>query len=101
MESNKCAIPHCYYKKRTSEEILYYYPSSEPEPIDNFLEKAGILSYKVAMNDPLSRFANINPNFEDAPNKNPEAYLKFLIENSLLLISLSLWIETNQLVLLT
>lgn len=53
------------------------------------------------MNDPLSRFANINPNFEDAPNKNPEAYLKFLIENSLLLISLSLWIETNQLVLLT
>lgn len=87
-------------RDRTSEEILYYYPPSEPEPIDGFLEKAGILNYKVAMTDPLSLFVNINPNFEDAPHKNPLAWSRVLVENSLLLISLAPWITTNQLILL-
>ena len=87
-------------RDRTDEEILYYYPPSEPEPIDGFLEKAGILNYKVAITDPLSLFVNINPDFEDAPRKNPMAWLKILVENSLFLISLTPWVKTDQLILL-
>lgn len=86
--------------QRTNEELLYYYPPSEPVPMDDFLERAGLLNYKVALTDPLCFLGYINPDFEDAPHKNPDAYLKHVVEYALLLISLVPWIETNQVILL-
>lgn len=87
-------------KKQHSDEILYYWPPWELEPIDSFLERAGILNYKVVMSCPLSFIVGIDPNLEDSPTKQPDLYLEFLFENALFLISLSKWIETDQLLLL-
>lgn len=87
-------------KKQYSDEILYYWPPWELEPIDSFLERAGILNYKVVISCPLSFIIGINPNHKDSPTKQPDLYLEFLFENALFLISLSKWVETDQLLIL-
>ncbi len=87
-------------KNQHSDELLYYWLPSELEPIDSFLERAGILNYKVVMSCPLSFIVGINPDYKDSPNKKPDLYLEFLFENALFLVSLNKWIETDQLLLL-
>ncbi|MBP6866621.1 MAG: hypothetical protein KBC12_03720 [Candidatus Pacebacteria bacterium] len=87
-------------KNQKEGEIMYYWPPEENEPIDGFLERAGILDFKVAIDDPLSWLCGINPNWDDCPDNEPELYLRYLFENSLFLISLSKWIETGQLIML-
>ncbi|NQV00830.1 MAG: hypothetical protein HQ537_01795 [Parcubacteria group bacterium] len=86
--------------KNRPEDTLYYWPAPHLESVDNFLGKVGILGYKTLITDPLSKLCNINPNFEDAPHKKPDSYLKFLFEYTLFIKSLTKWIETGQVLLL-
>ena len=87
-------------ENQTNEEVLYYWPPESLEPIDTFLERAGILNYKVVISDPLSWLCSINPHSEHSYEKDPESYTETLLEGALFLISLKKWIETDQLLLL-
>jgi hypothetical protein len=87
-------------RRENNSGVLYYWQPEQLEPIDDFLGKLGVFDYKVAISDPLSWLCSTNPYSEHSPDRDPEAYIRMVLEHGLYLVGLAEWIETDQLLLL-
>jgi len=80
--------------------VLHYWKTGVLEPVDDFIGRAGILDYTVIMADTLSTIAHTHPTNENSIQKDPESYVRIVVENALFLFSVSEWIQAGHLLMI-